>query len=143
MASYMSIGEVARITGCNVETIRYYEREGVMPSPRRSPGGHRLYSQGLVERLNFIRRSRELGFSMEEIHELLRIVDREQVSCEKVKDIARSHIADISRKIDDLQRIKETLADLSRQCSGEDVPECPIIESLWPRMEDDGERTVP
>lgn len=137
MASYMSIGEVAKITGCNVETIRYYEREGVMPAPRRSQGGHRLYTRQLVERLNFVRRSRELGFSMEEIHELLGIVDRKQVSCEKVRDIAGSHIDDIARKIDDLQRMKETLQDLSRQCSGEDVPECPIIESLWPVIPDE------
>ncbi len=107
-----------------------------MPASRRSPGGHRLYSRRLVERLNFIRRSRELGFSMEQIHELLRIVDREQVSCEKVRDIAESHIEDIARKIDDLQRMMETLQDLSRQCSGEDVPECPIIRSLWPDMSD-------
>lgn len=129
-----SIGDVAKITGCNIETIRYYEREGVMPPPRRSPGGHRLYSRQLVERLNFIRRSRELGFSMLEVRELLRIVDREQVSCEKVKDIAEAHIEDITRRIDDLQRMKDMLQDLSRQCSGDDVPECPIIESLWPAI---------
>lgn len=129
--SYLSIGQVSKVTGCNIETIRYYEKEGVMPAPRRSPGGHRLYSKSLVERLSFIRRSRELGFSVAEIRELLQIVDRDQVSCQKVKSIADAHIADIARKISDLNRMKKTLKDLSSQCSGRDVPYCPIIETMW------------
>lgn len=112
-----------------------------MPPPRRSPGGHRLYSRELIERLNFVRRSRELGFSMAEIRELLAIVDRDQVSCEKVKTVAEAHIDDIARKIDDLQRMKQILERLSSQCSGQDVPECPIIESFWLHMRGPGSGT--
>ena len=86
----LSIGKVSAKTGCNIETIRFYEKETLLPAPDRTEGGHRLYSTKLVERLVFIRRSRELGFSMAEIRQLLSLVDGEQVSCERVKQIAAS-----------------------------------------------------
>lgn len=126
----LTIGKVAARTNCNVETIRYYEREGLIPSPERSEGGHRLYTKEHVERLAFVRRSRELGFSMAEIRELLSLVDGEQVSCELVKRIADEHLHDVRSKIADLRNMERTLRDLSRQCSGEDIPECPIIDVL-------------
>ena len=126
----ITIGKVAAQTGCNIETIRYYEKESLLLPPGRTEGGHRLYTVAMVERLVFIRRSRELGFSMDEIRRLLSIVDGEQISCERVKHIAETHLRDIRSKITDLRKMERTLNDLSHQCSGEDVPECPIIEVL-------------
>ncbi len=126
----LTIGKVAEQTGCHIETIRYYEKEDLLPPPGRSAGGHRLYTSDLIERLVFIRRSRELGFSMQEIRELLSVVDGRQVSCERVKNLADTHLKDIRSKISDLRRMETTLKELSNQCSGDDVPECPIIEAL-------------
>ena len=126
----LTIGKVAEQTGCHIETIRYYEKEDLLPPPGRSAGGHRLYTSDLIERLVFIRRSRELGFSMQEIRELLSVVDGRQVSCERVKNLADTHLKDIRSKISDLRRMETTLRELSNQCSGDDVPECPIIEAL-------------
>lgn len=126
----LTIGKVAEQTGCHIETIRYYEKEDLLPPPGRSAGGHRLYTSDLIERLVFIRRSRELGFSMQEIRELLSVVDGHHVSCERVKNLADTHLKDIRSKISDLRRMETTLRELSNQCSGDDVPECPIIEAL-------------
>ncbi len=126
----LTIGKVAEQTGCHIETIRYYEKENLLPPPGRSAGGHRLYTSDLIERLVFIRRSRELGFSMQEIRELLSVVDGHHVSCERVKNLADTHLNDIRSKISDLRRMETTLRELSNQCSGDDVPECPIIEAL-------------
>ncbi len=126
----LTIGKVAEQTGCHIETIRYYEKENLLPPPGRSAGGHRLYTSDLIERLVFIRRSRELGFSMQEIRELLSVVDGRQGSCERVKKLADTHLKDIRSKISDLRRMETTLRELSNQCSGDDVPECPIIEAL-------------
>ena len=126
----ITIGKVAARTGCNIETIRYYEKESLLPPPGRTEGGHRIYTTAMVERLVFIRRCRELGFSMTEIRGLLSVVDGEQVSCERVKHIAEIHLQDIRSKIADLRKMERTLDDLSNQCSGEDVPDCPIIEVL-------------
>ncbi len=126
----LTIGKVAEHTGCQVETIRYYEKAALLPPPERSDGGNRLYNAKLIRRLIFIRRSRELGFSMAEIRELLSIVDGQQVSCERVKQLADAHLIDIQAKINDLRRMQKTLKRLSNQCSGNDVPDCPIIEAL-------------
>ena len=126
----LTIGKVAARTGCNIETIRFYERERLLPRPGRTGGGHRLYTPDLVGRLTFIRRSRELGFSIDEIRQLLSIVDRHQVSCVQVKAIAEEHLRDIRLKIRDLRRMQRTLGDLAGRCSGRVVPDCPIIEAL-------------
>ena len=123
-------GVLAKRSGVNAETIRYYEKIELMPEPGRNSGGHRIYEEVHLQRLCFIRRCREMGFSLEEIRELLSLVDREQVSCEHVQQIAEDHVVSIRQKIKDLQRMHGTLRDLAKQCSGEDVPECPIIEAL-------------
>jgi MerR family mercuric resistance operon transcriptional regulator len=128
-----SIGKVATETGCQIETIRYYEKEGLLPTPERTSGGHRLYTDQMVERLQFVRRCRELGFSMGEIRQLLSIVDGEHVSCERVKNIALEHLQDIQSKIQDLVKMERILRDLSDQCSGDDVPDCPIVDALQSR----------
>jgi MerR family mercuric resistance operon transcriptional regulator len=126
----IGIGELSKQTGCKIETIRYYEQKSLLPKPPRTDGGHRLYSEEMRGRLLFIRRSRELGFSMDEIRGLLSLVDGEQVSCERVKSMAEEHLRDIRAKISDLRRMQRTLSDLASRCSGEDVPDCPIIETL-------------
>ena len=125
-----TIGRVAAKTGINIETIRFYEKQALLPAPGRTQGGHRLYTPEMIERLVFIRRCRELGFSMIEIRELLSLVDGEQVSCERVKLIADAHRQDVQAKIADLKKMEQTLGELSSRCSGDDVPECPIIEAL-------------
>ena len=123
-------GVLAKQAGVNAETIRYYEKIELLPEPGRSEGGHRLYDEFHMQRLYFIRRCREMGFTLEEIRELLSLVDREEVSCERVQQIAEEHVAGISAKIRDLQRMQRTLKKLASQCSGKDIPECPIIEAL-------------
>jgi len=129
----LSIGKAAEMSGLNVETIRFYEKEGLVPEPGRTEGGHRLYSKDQVARLVFIRRSRKLGFSMTQVRQILSLVDREQVSCEAVKSIADDHIDDIRARIADLRKMERTLNRLSRECSGKDIPDCPIIDALQPR----------
>jgi len=129
----LSIGKAAEMSGLNVETIRFYEKEGLVPEPGRTEGGHRLYSKNHVARLVFIRRSRKLGFSMTQVRQILSLVDREQVSCEAVKSIADDHIDDIRARIADLRKMERTLNELSRRCSGKDIPDCPIIDALQPR----------
>lgn len=126
----MLIGQVAKETGCKVETIRFYEKERLLPEPARSEGGNRLYSKDLVDRLVFIRRCRELGFTMKEIRQLLSLVDEEQVSCDSVKAIADRHLEDVRAKIADLKKMERTLHQLSNQCPGGAKPDCPIIQSL-------------
>lgn len=129
----IGIGELSKQTGCKIETIRYYEQQQLMPPPPRTDGGHRLYTAEMEGRLMFIRRSRELGFSMDEIRGLLSLVDGEQISCERVKAIAETHLRDIRAKISDLKKMQRTLSELASQCSGENVPDCPIIDVLQKR----------
>ena len=122
-------GALAAQSGCNIETIRYYEQIGILPP--RSSGGHRLYGQTLVKRLNFIRRSRELGFTLEEIRDLLRLVDGGKYTCAQVETLAREHARDIRRKIADLKKLKTVLEEMASQCSGGTIPKCPIIDTLF------------
>jgi len=124
-------GALAVQTGCNVETIRYYEQIGMLPPPRRSQGGHRLYGQSLVKRLNFVLRSRDLGFTLEEIRELLRMVDGGNYTCAQVEALAHQHVQDIRQKINDLKKLKLVLERMASQCSGGKIPACPIIDALF------------
>lgn len=124
-------GGLAVRTGCNIETIRYYEQIGVLPPPRRSQGGHRLYGPELVKRLNFIRRSRELGFTLDEIRELLRLVDGHKYTCAQVETLALEHVRELGRKISDLKKLKRVLEIMAAQCTGSKVPECPVIDALF------------
>ena len=127
----LTIGRLAQSSGVNLETIRYYERIGLMPAPRRTEGGHRVYDRTHVRRLGFIRRSRELGFSLNEIRTLLSLVDGGDYTCAEVRDMTLRHLADIRSKITDLRRLERSLRDMAAQCSGDTVPECPIIDVLW------------
>ena len=111
-AQNMTRGVLAKNSGVNAETIRYYEKIKLMPEPKRSQGGHRLYEPIHLQRLGFIRRCREMGFSLEEIRELLSLVDHSQVSCQQVKQIVEAHMINIRSKIEDLQRMQGTLGHL-------------------------------
>ena len=123
-------GRLAKLTGCNIETVRYYEKAGIMPDPRRSESGHRLYDAADVRRLGFVRRYRELGFSLEEIRSLLELVDGGRYSCGEVRDITLNHAGEIREKISDLRRMERILKEMAAKCDGGDVPECPILDAL-------------
>lgn len=128
--SRLTIGALSDRTDVNIETIRYYERIGILPEPPRSAGGHRLYAGEHTQRLIFIRRSRELGFSLDQIRILLGLVGGHRLTCAKVKDITEQHVADIRRKVKDLKRLERVLSDIAAQCSADQVPECPILDAL-------------
>jgi MerR family mercuric resistance operon transcriptional regulator len=125
------IGEVSRRTGVNIETIRYYERIEVMPKPRRNEGGQRLYDESQLNRLGFIKRSRELGFSLKEICTLLTLVDSGEMTCAEVHAITVGHLQGVRRKIADLRKLERALNNLAAQCSLGDVSDCPIVETLY------------
>lgn len=128
----ITIGKASALTGCNIETIRFYEKKGLIPAPNRTDGGHRLYSPAATDRLIFIRRCRELGFGMLDIRQLLSLVDGQEVTCERVKSIVDAHLLATRERIADLRRMEDMLRDLSESCGGGDVPDCPIIEALQP-----------
>ncbi|MFU0505264.1 MerR family transcriptional regulator [Pseudaminobacter sp. NGMCC 1.201702] len=123
-------GQLSKHTGCHLETIRYYENIGLMPEPPRSPKGYRLYGETHLRRLRFILRSRELGFGIDEIRGLLDLVDRKCQTCSEVQERTKPHLAEVRAKIADLRRIERLLSQTMAQCSGEAVPECPIIDAL-------------
>ena len=129
--SRLTRGAVSKRTGMNIETIRYYERVGLMPVPPRGPGGHRLYDEKLLKRLTFIRRGRELGFTLEELRGLLRLVDGGDYSCGEVKALTLDHLDAIQRKVADLRRMARVLKEMAAQCEGGTVPDCPIIDTLF------------
>jgi len=127
----MTRGELANRTGCNAETIRYYEKIRVMPEPPRSASGYRQYDETHEQRLRFVMRGRELGFAIEELKNLLNLVDRNAVSCGEVEKLAKLHLGSVRKKIDDLKRMESVLSDTVRSCSGRDVPKCPLIDTLF------------
>ena len=126
-----AIGAMSRETGVNIETIRYYEKIGLLKPPERTASGHRLYSRDDQARLGFILRGRDLGFSIGELKSLLTLVDSHDYSCGEVLELTDGHLASVRRKIIDLKKLERTLADVSAQCDGGDVPECPIIDALY------------
>lgn len=134
--------ELAKRTGCNLEAIRYYEKIGLMPDPPRTGGGYRAYDREHLKRLAFIRRSRELGFSLEEIRSLLGLVDGGDYTCAEVRDMTLRHSADVRRKIADLRRLERSLKQMAAQCSGDTVPKCPIIHVLWREASDAGPQSA-
>lgn len=124
-------GSLSANTGVNRETIRYYEKIGLMPNPARSSGGHRVYDQSDLKRLSFIRRSRELGFTLQEIRELLELVVGGAYTCADIRDRTLVHLDDVGKKIGDLQRMQRTLKTMAAQCDGGLVPDCPIVDALY------------
>lgn len=131
MGQWLSIGALSRQTGVKVETIRYYERIGLMPAPSRSEGGHRQYREAERRRLGFIRRARELGFTLDEVRELLNLADGGG-SCAEVETMAKTHLAAVQKRIADLQRLAESLVQLTQQCGRVDPSAgCPLIDDLF------------
>ena len=130
-ADVLTIGQLARQAGIGVETVRFYEREGLVPVPPRRASGYRQYPVDAVRRLQFIRRAKALGFSLQEIAELLALrVDR-RTTCADVRARAAAKIDSIEQKIEDLQRVRAALEKLSRSCRGRGpVAECPLLEAL-------------
>lgn len=126
----MPIGALSTATGVNIETIRYYEKIGLMPAPPRNEGRQRIYDASHLKRLTFIRRGRELGFSLDQIRELLGLVRGHDLACAEVKAMTDGHVADIRRKVKDLRKLERVLTDLSAQCGGDAVPDCPILDAL-------------
>ncbi len=125
-----TIGVLSALSGVNIETIRYYERIGIMPKAPRNAGNQRVYEDGHVKRLAFVRRCRELGFSLEEVRGLLRFVDSGDYTCADVRTLAEKHLAVLHQKITDLRKMTTVLEGMAAQCDGGEVPECPIIEVL-------------
>ncbi len=130
----LSIGDLGKATGTKVETIRYYENVGLLPTPGRTAGNYRIYDKAHLTRLGFIRRARDLGFSLDEVRTLLRLSDDRDQSCEQVDSIARAHLADIEQKIADLEALRGELNGLIRQCHRGTIGECRILEALGPRI---------
>jgi Cu(I)-responsive transcriptional regulator len=128
----MNIGELARTADVKAETIRYYEHIGLLPVPPRTAGNYRDYSAAHVSRLTFIRRARDLGFSITQIRVLLDMADRKEQSCEAVDVIARDHLADVNRKLADLSALRRELEFMIGQCRHGTVAECRIIDALAP-----------
>jgi MerR family transcriptional regulator, mercuric resistance operon regulatory protein len=126
----MRRGELAQQSGCNIETVRFYEKQGLLHAPPRTAGGHRDYSPEHLRRLTFIRRSRELGFTLSEVRALLALVDGSDWTCAEVKAMTLEHLADVRRKIADLRKLAQILKDMAAQCDGGAVPECPIVDAL-------------
>ncbi|GGJ56119.1 transcriptional regulator [Sphingopyxis bauzanensis] len=125
----IQIGELSRRTGCNIETIRYYERIGLLPTPSRR-GRFRSYAREDVARLGFVRRARELGFTLDEVRALLGLANGGESRCADVRDLAASHLKDVRERIADLERMERVLADSVRACDAGLEPGCPLLDAL-------------
>lgn len=131
-ADRLTIGALAQATGSKVETIRYYERIGLLPLPARTGGNYRCYGPAHVDRLRFIRRGRDLGFSLQEIRDLLRLSDNPEQPCTEVDRIAHEHLQAIERKLADLHALHARLQQLLAHSRHGSVAECRIIDALSP-----------
>ena len=129
-ANGLTIGGLSQLTGVNIETIRYYEKIKVLPVPSRTANGRRMYGPMEHRILAFVRRSRELGFSLDEVRALLRLGGPEKASCREVREIAAHHLDDIRAKIADLRKLERLLAKTVAQCTGTTAPECPVLDIL-------------
>lgn len=126
-----SIGQLARQSGVHLETIRYYERIGVMPEPDRLPNGYRQYELKHLKRLNFIHKARDLGFNLKTIQQMLSMVDEHDLSCGEIHDITVEQLAQIDAKMSRLAKLSDVLKVMSEKCSCGEVPECPVIDALF------------
>ncbi len=129
-SALLSIGEISRQTGVNIETIRYYERIKMLPAPLRARNGRRVYRPAETRILAFIRRSRDLGFTLEEIRALLALGGPERASCAKVHEIASAHLANVRTKLADLIKLESILAETVARCSDGATPDCPVLDIL-------------
>jgi Cu(I)-responsive transcriptional regulator len=128
----LSIGDLARAAGTKAENVRYYERIGLLPAPARTSGNYRAYARSHLERLSFIRRARDLGFSLDQVRALLRLADDRSQSCAEVDRIAKLHLTEVERKIADLASLGEELRQLIEKCRHGTIAECRILDALGP-----------
>ena len=128
----MRIGELGEATATKVETIRYYEQTGLLPPPERTSANYRRYDADHLARLSFIRRSRDLGFSIDQVRALLDLSDDRSRDCRTVDEIATDHLREVDRKIADLQALRRELSRLITSCEGGTTAECRILEALAP-----------
>jgi MerR family mercuric resistance operon transcriptional regulator len=129
----LTIGQLAKQAGVGVETVRFYERKGLLDAPPRRASGYRQYARAVVARLQFIKRAKALGFSLKEIGELLSLRVNPESTCDEVKSRAEAKIADIDNKLRDLQRMKAALLQLATACSGRGpTSHCPILDAMSP-----------
>lgn len=128
-ADIMAIGEFSRRTGCAIETIRFYEKAGILPQPQRR-GGYRCYGQADIGRLVFVRRARELGFTLDEVRALLRLASDGVGACAEVRTLAAAHLADVRARVADLGAMERVLAEAVRRCDAGSETACPLIEAL-------------
>ena len=127
----VQIGALSERTGVNIETIRYYERIGLLAPPPRSPGGYRRYGMDAVRRLSFVRRLRELGFPLEDVRAMLDLAETRRTACREVRDLAVTHLDEVRGKIKDLRRMERVLREMVASCERGVAPQCPMIEALW------------
>ena len=126
----LNIGQAAARSGVSAKMVRHYESLGLLPAVRRTDAGYRQYGDSEVHTLRFIRRARLLGFSMAEIGELLKLWQNKQRASADVKRIAQAHVADLERRIAEMQAMRQTLAELAHCCAGDNRPDCPILSGL-------------
>ena len=126
----VGIGKLAELTGVKVPTIRFYEQNGLIPSPRRSEGGQRRYDKSAVHRLHFIRHARELGFSVEDVRQLLTLSEHPAMSCDAAEEIAHHHLRQVEGKIARLRRIRAELKRMIETCGGGSAADCRILDAL-------------
>ncbi len=128
---WLAIGALSEQTGCKVETIRFYERARLLPTPARSPGGYRLYSKDHLKRLTFIRRARALGFSIDEVRRLLKLADERKRPCAAARVVAGAHLADVQAKIADLRAMERVLRETVARCAEGRRADWALIEALY------------
>lgn len=124
------IGEAAKLSGVNIETIRYYEREGIVPIAERSASGRRMYDEAAITRLRFVRRCRDLGFPISDIRALLDLSNNATKPCHDVRTISQRHLNDVRTRLSDLQKLETALADLVQECV-EAKSDCPALKQLF------------
>lgn len=139
MMKRYGIGKAAKVTGIKIVTLRYYEQLGLVPAPGRTEGNYRTYDEKDIDRLRFIRRCRDLGFTLDQVRELLRLSSQKNQKCAKVDKITGRHLAEVERKIVDLSRLARVLRNISSRCRGNGlISDCRIIEALSPAQIDVG-----
>jgi len=126
----MTVGQLAHATSCNVETIRYYENIGLMPAPPRTPNGYRSYDERHISRPGFIRRARDLGFTLDDVRALLSLAEPESPACAQVKDIAAQHLMQVRKKIAELGRLEHILSATIARCTSDPATPCPVLDML-------------
>lgn len=127
----MSVGELSRRAGVNLETVRFYEKERILPEPERTSGGHRIYNESDVERLQFVQRAKWVGFTLKEVRKLMRVREADPAgSCDDAMELARHKLAEIDRKLAELTHMRSALTQFLDRCPETDVEHCQVLRGL-------------